>query len=669
MSSAQIVSPQQDGKTRTRHFILLLSIWSLLVSMVTRGYVLAEAPLPPVHPVPWIIGALAEDMAILGALAIVALLLPRFRGTQLAARIFFGVCTVAITVLQIVRAEAVIFFGEAVRPEDLHRDVRVTVLVQSLSGAAATLLIITALTLPFVLWLWERTFGEQRAARVIRFAVLIGLVTFTTACGALAERYVGGEGLARNPVVALAMIESELRVASSTRFESVRPQMPLTAIRDFIPDDIHRSYFDQDYPLAYLPGTIRLPIDVPPDVKPNIVIVLMESVRAGEIGAYGGQPANLTPNLDALARNGIRVDDMYSSGTYTASAELALWYGLPPVPREILITSRPSIAITGLPEILRSAGWKTMLWLHGGNLDFYRRDLFYLPRGFRVVDARAFPKDDPTTNWGYSDRALARHANTVLTRAEEPFAAMLLTVTNHHMFQLPSDSDPPILLPPHHSDAEHVRTDEMLQTVHYTDEAVGDFMRNARKQPWFAHTIFVFTGDHGITVPPFDRRTETPQELTNLLHRVPLIIYSPMIKKPMVLHGPATHIDVMPTLLALAGVLRPRTGLGVNLFRVQENADRIVPMWGSHGRNITLVSQRYDYDASYASDGPLESQEPKESVTDRLTDPSGTHNAINEIPPDALARFRHLRDVYVELYPWLVINGRSGLPAQKVATR
>src|SRR5207248_5534272 len=91
MSSAQIVSSQADVKTRTRHFILLMSSWSLVVSLVARGYVLVEAPLPPVHPFPWLLGAFAEDIAILGGLAILALLLPRFHVTQLAARGLFGI--------------------------------------------------------------------------------------------------------------------------------------------------------------------------------------------------------------------------------------------------------------------------------------------------------------------------------------------------------------------------------------------------------------------------------------------------------------------------------------------------------------------------------------------------------------------------------------------------
>lgn len=638
---------------RTRNFILLLSVWSLLISLIARLYILAEAPLPPSNPLPWMLGAFAEDAAILAALAFVKMIFPRSAVMQFIARALFGVTTVAITVLQIIRAEAVIFFGEAVRPEDLHRDVRVTVLVKSLSGAAATLLIFTALTLPFVIWLWERSTGV-RFARFVRARVLIAIVATGALAGWVAERTVGGAGLARNPVVALAMIEQELKVAPMTRFENAAPSMPITAIRDFVPRILGRTFLDPKYPLAYLPGAARIAIDRPPDVKPNIVIVLLESVRASEVGCYGGHPANLTPNLDALARNGIRVEDMYSSGTYTAAAELALWYGLPPVPREVLITSRPRAAITGLPEILRGAGWNTMLWLHGGHLDFYRRDLFYLPRGFHVVDARAFPKSDPTTNWGYSDRALARHAVTALTRAEKPFAAMLLTVTNHHMFQLPYDAEPRLLLPKHRNDVEHVRTDDMLQSVHYTDEAVGDFMRGASKQPWFKHTIFVFTGDHGLTIPPFGRSIENEHDLSHLLHRVPLIIYSPMIKKPMVIRGPASHIDVMPTLLSLAGVLRPRTGMGVNLLRLNEDPNRVVPLWGSHDEELTLVSQRYEYTSSL--------NDATESVVDRFYDPNGALNAIDIMPREELARMRHLRDVYLAVYPWLVANGRSGLP-------
>src|SRR5205823_2908324 len=246
-----------------------------------------------------------------------------------------------------------------------------TVLLRSVSGPAAALLVLTALTLPFVLWLWEHQ-KLTRGLRFIRFAALVAIVTVGAIIGAVTEHFVHGEGLARNPVVAVFMIERELRAAPRTLFENAKPRLPITSIRDFVPSGLPRTYLDPQYPLAYLPGHVTMPINVPPGMKPNIVLFVMESLRATEVGCYGAELSNITPNLDALARNGIRVEDMYSSGTYTASAELALWYGLPPTPREILITSRPRVAIDGLPEILRSAGWNTMMWVHSGDLDFYR---------------------------------------------------------------------------------------------------------------------------------------------------------------------------------------------------------------------------------------------------------------------------------------------------------
>ena len=73
MTIAQSMSPAEE-KDRTRHLILLLSVWSMAISLIVRGYVFAEAPLPPTSPLPWFLGALAQDAAVLGAVAIISLL-------------------------------------------------------------------------------------------------------------------------------------------------------------------------------------------------------------------------------------------------------------------------------------------------------------------------------------------------------------------------------------------------------------------------------------------------------------------------------------------------------------------------------------------------------------------------------------------------------------------
>jgi phosphoglycerol transferase MdoB-like AlkP superfamily enzyme len=439
-----------------------------------------------------------------------------------------------------------------------------------------------------------------------------------------------------------------------------RPAADISTIRGFAPPSSARKYVDPEYPLAYLRGSDVDLASLGSGVKPNIIFFLMESIRAEEVGCYGADPPGITPNIDALARDGIRIDPAYSAGTYTASAELAIWYGLTPLPREVLITSRPDVSIVGFPQILRANGWKTFLWIHGGDSNFYRRDSFYLPRGVQVVDGRSFPSADPTTNWGYSDRALARNAITILDRAQEPFATMMLTVTNHHPFQLPADADPPIPLPPNPVADRSARTADMLQTVHYTDEALGDFIRAARKRPWFAHSIIVVMGDHGVTIPPYQRPIATKETLLQLLHRIPLVIYSPMLPHGVVLRGPASQIDLLPTLLHLAGV-STTCGLGVDLLEPNAVSTRVLPMWSPHGRVLTLTTPTRMYHASYRLSGPLDEQTPVETLFDPVGDPQGLLD-LSASEPRTLARFRRLATVYATVYPWLVVSGKSGVP-------
>lgn len=631
-----------------RQWLLVLSCWSLVVGIIVRLRIHHDVPLPSSEPLWWLLSGVLQDIAILSVLILLALLFGRW--APRTAEVVFTILVVTITALVIIRSEAVVFFGAVIRPEDLRGDIPITMALQSLSGIPAVLLGLALALLVMAFIIGRRV----RSVAWLRFGT-VTVVAAVAAIGAVVlTREIPRAALANNPIVSLAMIQREMMESPHTRFAVSRPNLPLLSIRSFAGNRA-RTYIDDNYPLAYLAQPENVPVAIHPAVKPNIVFILMESVRAEEVGCYGADPPGVTPNLDALAREGIRVDRAFSAGTYTASAELAVWYGLPPVPREVLLTSRPSVPIIGLPEILRAAGWRTLLWIHGGDSNFYRRDSFYVPRGFEIVDGRSFPPTDPTTNWGYSDRALARNAITILDRAAEPFAAMLLTVTNHHPFQLPSDADPEIPLPP-----AGTRTLGMIQTVHYTDEAVGDFIRAARRRPWFARSIFVFTGDHGSSVQPLTKVIASNEVLLDLHNRVPLIIYSPLIPGGVVIRGPASHIDILPTLLQW--IRYPAsTGLGADLFDAQQTNARIVPTWNGHQRVLTLMTPSRTYHATYSEAGPLEDQSPAERLIDPVADPLGNHDLSTREPKTA-ARFRQLAKIYVSVYPWLLVQGRSGIP-------
>jgi arylsulfatase A-like enzyme len=643
---------------RTRSTILILSAWSLLITTLARLRIHHDAPLPSTWPLAWLMAGMVQDLAVLAILAAGALVLSRFRRFAGVARVTFGTLVVLVSLAEVIGSEAIVFYGHVIRPEDLRGNVPIAVVVQSLSGVAAALLVVAVISFASALMTLRQVDGERlrwltTPRCLVAFVMTVGIAVGLT-------HLVPRVGLARNPIVSLFAIEREAMQSPNESYAVSQPAADISTIHGFAPRSFTRNYADPNYPLAYIRGTDVDLASLASGVKPNIIFFLMESVRAEEVGCYGADPPGITPNIDALARDGIRIDPAYSAGTYTASAELAIWYGLTPIPREVLITSRPDVSIVGFPQILRAYGWKTFLWIHGGDSNFYRRDSFYIPRGVQVVDGRSFSSSDPKTNWGYSDRALARNAITILNRAREPFVTMMLTVTNHHPFQLPADADPPIPLPPNPVADRSSRTADMLQTVHYTDEALGDFIRAARKRPWFAHSIIVVMGDHGVTFPPYERPIATRETLLLLLHRIPLVIYSPMLTHALVLRGPGSQIDLLPTLLHLAGITTA-CGLGVDLLEPDAVSTRVLPMWSPHGRVLTLTTPTRMYHASYRSNGPLDEQTPVETLFDPVGDPEGLHD-LSAREPRTLARFRRLATVYTTVYPWLVVSGKSGIP-------
>ena len=237
--------------------------------------------------------------------------------------------------------------------------------------------------------------------------------------------------------------------------------------------------------------------------------------------------------FDNLVPQSIFFEKAYSVGSFTPEGELAMWYGLQSSPYEIVIRTRPAVNVYGLPEILGHDGYH-FLWMHPSESELYLSTRFYIRRDFRVIDGRDFDRKLASTNWGYSDRALAQTLVTTIDRMAEPFAAMGVTVSNHHPFEIPRDAVTHLNLPhfkPKHGyrdlgitgfqEGEH--TLPRLHSTHYSDEALGYFLSLARSRPWFKNTIFIIAGDHGAPTKPYGREIESIHDFLELRHRVAML--------------------------------------------------------------------------------------------------------------------------------------------------
>jgi len=64
-----------------------------------------------------------------------------------------------------------------------------------------------------------------------------------------------------------------------------------------------------------------------------------------------------------------------------------------------------------------------------------------------------------------------------------------------------------------------------INSAYYTDHSIGDFIRNARKQPWFKNTLFILVADHS------HNSYRNWSFSTPLYHKIPLLMFGDVIKE------------------------------------------------------------------------------------------------------------------------------------------
>lgn len=630
------------------------------LGLAIRLRAIAGMPLPPPHLCPGLLLGLGEDLACAAALLLLA-------GLGRAAALFAGTAYLATVGALVAWGEALVYFGHPPTGADLEVATQATFWVRSFDAR----LLATPLLLAGAGAAAAYGLARVRRLRVAR-ATLLGAGSGASLVAWLCGLAVPRLEAYRHPAATLAAFARSGSVSTDLApAPAPPPALPPLAVRELMPGIPPSAFAAEQLPLTYTPPPRNTAPAPPAGVRPNLVVILMEGVRAREVGACGGTLPGLTPNLDRLAAEGVLVERAYSPGTHTSAGELAVWYGALPVPGEVLMRARPFLPLSGLPEALRAAGWRSFLWIHNSDWKIFREDQFFLPRGFRMIDEKGFSAADPGTNWGKSDKALMRRAVGALGRLEEPFAAMVLTITNHLPFQLPADARVRYPIPasvraaierqPGFGASQRLYLPAMLETVHYTDEAVGDFFAMARSRPWFGRTLFVIASDHGLALAPPEGVPDLA-ELAELRHRVPLVFLAPWLPPGLVVRGPASLADVPATALGLLGVASPRVGPGVDLLAPgAAEVDRPVIGWTEEARLVTVWSRTWKYLAAVEARAAGRFAAPADETLVWLGGEGAAPDAAARRA--ALDRHRRWAEVYLAVYPWLITSGRAVVPA------
>lgn len=278
----------------------------------------------------------------------------------------------------------------------------------------------------------------------------------------------------------------------------------------------------------------------------NIVLLILESYATEFWGGVDREQPELTPFLDSLRGQGTFYTESFANGRRSMDALPSILLGVPLYRgQSIAVSTYQSNQWIGLGHLLGEAGYHTSFF-HGA------------PKGTMYFDAIAslsgiedfyplerFPDSTQTDafdgHWGLYDEEALQFAVRQVGTFREPWFATMFTISTHH----------PYRVPPRYVDSLPRGSREIHQSVAYVDLAVRRFFDEARKQPWFAHTLFVITGDH--TPPMRSPRYDTPIGR----YMVPTLLYHPSGRLPTLdASRIVQHVDLFPTILDYAG-LRP----------------------------------------------------------------------------------------------------------------
>ncbi|PHN92155.1 sulfatase [Maribacter sp. 6B07] len=290
--------------------------------------------------------------------------------------------------------------------------------------------------------------------------------------------------------------------------------------------------------------------------KPNIVFIMVEGLGRDFVGE-GAEFGGFTPFLDSLTTKSLYWENFLSNTGRTFGVLPSLLGSLPFGKSGFMELEEYPNKLT-MFSVLKNNGYHTSFY-QGTNSSFDKVDRFLTSENVDfILDKSGFgiqyqqqAEDAAGSSWGYPDKELFKKSISLERNEDQPRLEVYMTISTHEPF-----------IPPN-QDFFETKVDQILKngdfgsretkiieknnnvfaTLLYTDDAIQWFMESYKSQPNYENTIFVITGDH--------RLIPIPQRNSISRFHVPLIMYSPMLKKTRKMSSISSHFDVTPSILAL----------------------------------------------------------------------------------------------------------------------
>src|SRR5437588_405842 len=287
---------------------------------------------------------------------------------------------------------------------------------------------------------------------------------------------------------------------------------------------------------------------------PNVVVITIDTLRADHVGCYGYKQIH-TPNIDALAADGVRFERAYTPVPVTLPAHTTIFTGTYPMLSGMhdfsankLNPQQPTLA-----SVLKEHGFTTGAVIGSAVLD----SRFGLKHGFDFYYDHFDFSRLQESNLDEMERPCNVVADVTLDwlakNYQKKFFLWMHLYDPHYPYRPPA---------PYSQEYESHPYDGEIA---FADAQVGRLLRFLKEKGLYRNTLIVLSGDHGESLGEHGEKTHG------------FFIYKATLRVPLILHLPGkasaktlTHLvslaDLMPTVLQILKVDVPSQVQGRNLL-------------------------------------------------------------------------------------------------------
>jgi arylsulfatase A-like enzyme len=303
-----------------------------------------------------------------------------------------------------------------------------------------------------------------------------------------------------------------------------------------------------------------------PQNRLNVIVVLEDALRADYLSTYGYE-RETSPNKTAImSQLGVVFEHAFSQATKTRPSVPSLMTGLYPTATGVWHFSDVlSDRYLTLAEIMRSQGYLTASFVQNGNAGPYAG----LHQGFDILrDERAMGNDtetilgEPVFKWieKHRDQNFVLYLHTVDPHGpyapKPPFDDWYLAEQGRG---LAVESDPRHELEGMTKPTAEERRARYAGEIRRNDSFIPAFLDKLRELELFEDTLVIFLADHGEYMGEHEIWEHRPPGLMPVIHVPLMMIYPRRFPKSRRVAENVQLIDVVPTILEMAGI--DRSGL------------------------------------------------------------------------------------------------------------